>query len=74
MPYIAEHLSSLRREINDLRKLNTRFAEKGVHTESDQTALELRTSRLREIKEELSKMLDRPDDPKIWWERARRPA
>ena len=72
MPYISEHLSSLRREIDDLRKLNTRFVEKGVHTGSDQTALELRTSRLREIKEELSKMLDRPDDPKIWWERARR--
>lgn len=72
MPYIQEHLSSLRQEINDLRTMNARFAEKGVHTELDQTALELRTTRLREIKQELSKMLNRPDDPKVWWERSRR--
>jgi hypothetical protein len=71
MPYISEHLSSLRQEINDIRSLNARFAEKGVHTELDQTALELRSNRLREIKQELSKMLDQPDDPKVWWERAR---
>ena len=72
MPYISEHLSSLRQEIADLRNLNTRFAEKAGHTELDQTALELRTNRLREIKQELSKMLSRPDDPKVWWERSRR--
>lgn len=72
MPYISEHLSSLRQEINDLRNLNARFAEKGNHNELDQTALELRTNRLREIKQELSKMLDRPDDPKVWWERFRK--
>ena len=74
MPYISEHLSSLRQEINDLRNLNARFVEKGVHTEFDQTALELRSNRLREIKAELSKMLNRPDDPKVWWERARKSA
>lgn len=72
MPYIQEHLSSLRQEIADLRSLNTRFAEKGAHTELDQTAFELRTKRLNEIKQELSKMLSRPEDPKIWWERSRR--
>ena len=74
MPYISEHLSSLRQEISDLRKLNARCVEKGVHTEFDQTALELRSNRLREIKAELSKMLNRPDDPKVWWERARKSA
>lgn len=72
MPYISEHLSSLRQEIADLRNLNARFTEKGDHTAIDQTALELRTTRLREIKQELSKMLNRPDDPKVWWERSRR--
>jgi hypothetical protein len=72
MPYITEHLSSLRQEIADLRNLNARFTEKGDHTALDQTALELRTNRLREIKKELSQMLNRPDDPKVWWERARR--
>lgn len=73
MPYISEHLSSLRQEIADLRDLNARLSEKGGHTAVDQTALELRTSRLREIKQELSKILNRPDDPKVWWEQSRRP-
>ena len=72
MPYITERLTSLRQEIADLRNMNTRFAEKGGHTALDQTALELRTVRLREIKQELSQILNRPDDPKVWWERARR--
>jgi hypothetical protein len=72
MPYISEHLSSLRQEITDLRNLNTRYSEKGDHTPLDQTALELRHNRLREIKQELSKMLDRPDDPKVWWENTRK--
>ncbi len=73
MPYISERLTSLRQEIADLRNLNARFAEKGDHNALDQTALELRTVRLREIKQELSKILNRPDDPKVWWERSRRP-
>ena len=73
MPYISEHLSSLRQEIADLRNLNARISEKGAHSAVDQTALELRTNRLREIKQELSKILNRPDDPKVWWERSRRP-
>lgn len=71
MPYITEHLSSLRQEITDLRNLNARLAESGKRSDLDQTALELRTNRLREIKQELSKMLNRPDDPKVWWERSR---
>lgn len=72
MPYISEHLTSLRQEIADLRNLNTRLTEKGDHTALDQTALELRANRLREIKQELSQMLNRPSDPKAWWERTRR--
>ena len=73
MPYISEHLSSLRQEITDLRNLNARLSEKGGHNTVDQTALELRTIRLREIKQELSKMLNRPDDPAVWWEKFRKP-
>jgi hypothetical protein len=73
MPYISEHLTSLRQEIADLRDLNARLSEKSGHNAVDQTALELRTNRLREIKQELSKILNRPDDPKVWWERSRRP-
>jgi hypothetical protein len=72
MPYISEHLSSLRQEIADLRTLNAQISQKGAHSAVDQTALELRTTRLREIKQELSKILNRPDDPKVWWERSRR--
>jgi hypothetical protein len=72
MPYISEHLSSLRQEIADLRNLNARASEKGDHSALDQTALQLRANRLREIKQELSKMLDHPDDPTVWWQRSRR--
>jgi len=72
MPYLTERLSGLRQEINDLQTMNEKYAGKRVHSDLDQAALELRTSRLREIKQELSKMLDRPQDAKVWWERARR--
>jgi len=70
MPYIKEHLSSLRQEINDLQNMNVRYAGKRVHSEVDQTALELRANRLREIKQELSKMLERPPDAQVWWEKS----
>lgn len=72
MPYISEHLSSLRQEITSLRNANTLVTKNGRPTEHEQTALELRTTRLREIKQELSKMLNQPDDPKVWWERFRK--
>jgi hypothetical protein len=74
MPYISEHLTSLRQEITDLRNMNIRLSEKTEHSTIDQTALELRTIRLREIKQELSKMLNRPDDPAVWWEKFRKPS
>jgi hypothetical protein len=73
MPYISEHLSNLRQEITDLRNMNARYTSKSEHGPLDQTALELRTNRLLEIKRELSSMLDRPNDPKIWWEKLRHP-
>ena len=71
MPYITEHLSGLRQEISDLQSMNKRYAGKRVHSEVEQTALDLRTNRLREIKQELSKMLDRPQESKVWWEKSR---
>ncbi len=71
MPFLKEHLSGLRQEINDLQSMNERYAGKRVHTEVEQTARDLRTNRLREIKQELSKMLDRPQDSKVWWEKSR---
>jgi len=73
MPYISEHLTSLRQEITELRSMNARFATKGEHTLVDQTTLELRANRLLEIKKELSKMLNRPNDPAVWWEKSRHP-
>ena len=73
MPYISERLSSLRQEITTLRDLNARYSEKSDHSAMDQSALELRTNRLLEIKQELSKILDRPGDPGVWWEKFRGP-
>ncbi len=73
MPYISERLSSLRQEISTLRNMNARYSEKGEHSAMDQSALEFRTNRLLEIKQELSKILDRPGDPAVWWEKSRRP-
>ena len=71
MTYISEHLSSLRQEITDLRNMNARYNNKAEHGPLDQSALEMRSARLLQIKRELSNMLDRPGDPKIWWEKLR---
>jgi len=72
MPYILEHLSSLRQEITDLRNMNARFTGKGSDTQIDQSAVEMRANRLAEIKKELSQMLNRPEDPAVWWEKGGR--
>ena len=69
MPYILEHLSSLRQEITDLRNMNARFASKSSDSQIDQSAVEMRDNRLAEIKKELSQMLNRPEDPAVWWEK-----
>jgi hypothetical protein len=73
MPYIMEHISRLRQEVTTLRNMNARYSEKSEHNSMDQSALELRTTRLLEIKQELSKILDRPGDATVWWEKLRRP-
>jgi len=74
MTYISEHLTSLRQEITELRDLNTRYSAMSEHGPLDQSALEVRANRLLQIKQELSGMLERPNDPKVWWDRVRKPA
>jgi hypothetical protein len=72
MPYILEHLTSLRQEITDLRNMNARFVGKSADSQIDQSAVEMRANRLAEIKKELSQMLNRPEDPAVWWEKGGR--
>jgi hypothetical protein len=72
MPYILEHLTSLRQEITDLKNMNARAAVRTADTQIDQSAVEMRANRLVEIKKELSQMLNRPDDPAVWWEKGGR--
>ncbi len=72
MPYILEHLTSLRQEITDLRNMNARAAAKTADSQIDQSAVEMRANRLVEIKKELSQMLNRPEDPAVWWEKGGR--
>ena len=67
--YLANHLSSLRQEIAHLQNMNIHYASKTEHSELDESALEMRTVRLLQIKKELANMLDRPSSPKVWWER-----
>ena len=73
MSYISERLSSLRQEIASLRDMNTHYAEESQHSQADQTTLDLRTSRLQEIKRELSNMLSHPDDSAVWWDKFHKP-
>jgi len=72
MPYILEHLTSLRQEITDLRNMNARSVNRGADSQVDQSAMEMRANRLAEIKKELSQMLNRPEDPQVWWEKGGR--
>ncbi len=72
MPYILEHLTSLRQEITDLRNMNARAAARTADNQIDQSAVEMRANRLAEIKKELSQMLNRPEDPQVWWEKGGR--
>ena len=71
MTYLAEHLSSLRQEIANLQNMNARYCNKSEHSPLDRSALELRTVRRLQIKNELANMLDRSNDPEVWWEKPR---
>jgi len=72
MPLLLEHLTSLRQEITDLRNMNARSAARTADSQIDQSAVEMRANRLLEIKKELSQMLNRPEDPRVWWEKGGR--
>ena len=73
MTYLADHLSRLRQEIAHLQNMNTHYAKKTEHSPLDNSALELRTVRLLQIKKELADLLVRPNDPKVWWEKLPKP-
>ena len=69
MAYLADHLSGLRQEIAHLQNMNAHYANKTEHSPLDDSALELRTVRLLQIKKELANLLVRPTDSKVWWEK-----
>ena len=66
MPLTLEYLSSLRQEIADLKMLNANVPTKQKRSPLDRSALEARASRLLEIKQELGKLMSKPDNP-VWW-------
>jgi hypothetical protein len=67
MNYSSQHLTSLRQEITDLQNMNVLYLQQGAHSPIEKTASEGRTTRLLEIKQELNKMRERPNDPGVWW-------
>ena len=52
--------------------MNARSAIRTADSQIDQSAVEMRANRLAEIKKELSQMLNRPEDPAVWWEKGGR--
>jgi len=73
MDYLYSHLASLRQEITDLRNMNVLYAQRSVHSVVEQTASDVRASRLLQIKQELSKMRDCPPELMVWWDNVRMP-
>ena len=73
MDYLSLHLASLRREIADLRNTNVLHAQQSVHSAVEQAASDVRASRLLQIKQELSTMRDCPPEPRVWWDKVRKP-
>jgi hypothetical protein len=72
MDYFSLHLTSLRQEISDLRDLNVLHLQQAEHNPIEQTASDVRSSRLLQIKRELSDMRNCPPDTKVWWDKVRR--
>jgi hypothetical protein len=73
MDYLSLHLASLRQEIIDLRNMNVLYSQQSVHSAIEQTASDVRASRLLQIKQELSKIRDCPPEPMVWWDKVRKP-
>jgi len=72
MDYLLPHLVSLRREITYLRRMNVLYAQQGEHSAAEQKASDVRTRRLEQIMQELSKMRDCPPE-RVWWDNVRKP-
>ena len=72
MDYLSEHLASLRQEISDLSTANQRYSQHRQHSPIEQSASDVRRSRLLEIKRELSTMMNCPPDSSVWWDRRRK--
>jgi len=53
--------------------MNVLYAQQSVHNAVEQTASDVRASRLLQIKQELSKMQDCPPEPRVWWDKVRKP-
>jgi hypothetical protein len=66
MPPTLEYLTSLRQEIADLKLLNDRAPAKQKRSSLDRSEFEARASRLLEIKQELGKLMSKPDTA-VWW-------
>jgi hypothetical protein len=49
------------------------YSQQSQHSPVERTASDVRESRLVQIKQELSKMLNRPDDTAVWWGNVRKP-
>jgi len=69
---LSEQVSSLRDEITALRDMNLLYSQRGEHSPVERTASDVRASRLVQIKLELSKMRNRPDDTGVWWGKSRK--
>jgi hypothetical protein len=66
MPLTLEYLSTLRQEIADLKLLNSKIPAKQNRSPLDRSEFESRASRLLEIKQELGKLMSKPDTA-VWW-------
>jgi hypothetical protein len=73
MDYLSPHLARLRQEITALRNMNVRYAQQTAHSAVEQTASDVRASRLLQIQQELSKMRDYPPELRVWWDKVRKP-
>ena len=73
MDYFSSHLINLRQEISALHDLNVLYLQQVEHSLDEQTASDVRSSRLLQIKRELSDMRNCPPDPKVWWDKVRKP-
>ena len=53
--------------------MNFLYSQQGVHNAVEQSASDVRANRLLQIKQELSKMRDCAAEPKVWWDKVRKP-